>query len=408
MASSTRSSVTLSASDFTGHPVAVSTSRSQGIALGAGLALLASGFLFIGSQSIRQATLLLIGALIGVTLYHAAFGFTAHYRRMWLYRDVAGVRAQLLMLALATLLFAPVLAAGSVFGHGVVGAIAPAGWQVAIGAFMFGIGMQLASGCGSGTLYAIGGGSVRLLFTLVAFIAGSFWASLHMTWWQRLPALPALALGEELGWVLGVVLQLAVFAVLWVVVSFWGRPSPPRQQRGARDWRMLIHGPWPLFAGAVALAVLNLVTLLVAGHPWTITWAFTLWGAKVATLLGWQPMSNAFWGGGFQQAALHASVLDDTVSLMDIGVVLGALCAAALAGRFAPRLGRPTRPLAAAVIGGLAMGYGARIAFGCNIGAFFSGVASTSLHGWLWIAAALPGTWIGVRLRPYFDLSERQ
>jgi hypothetical protein len=47
---------------------------------------------------------------------------------------------------------------------------------------------------------------------------------------------------------------------------------------------------------------------------------------------------------------------------------------------------------------------GARIAFGCNIGAFFSGVASTSLHGWLWIAAALPGTWLGARLRPAFGL----
>ncbi len=51
------------------------------------------------------------------------------------------------------------------------------------------------------------------------------------------------------------------------------------------------------------------------------------------------------------------------------------------------------------------MGYGARIAFGCNIGAFFSGVASTSLHGWLWIAAALPGTWIGVKLRPAFGMA---
>ena len=34
-----------------------------------------------------------------------------------------------------------------------------------------------------------------------------------------------------------------------------------------------------------------------------------------------------------------------------------------------------------------------------------SGVASGSLHGWLWIAAALPGTWIGVRLRPLFGLT---
>ncbi|MBI3706150.1 MAG: YeeE/YedE family protein, partial [Proteobacteria bacterium] len=59
----------------------------------------------------------------------------------------------------------------------------------------------------------------------------------------------------------------------------------------------------------------------------------------------------------------------------------------------------------AAALGGVAMGYGARIAFGCNVGAFFSGVASTSLHGWLWILCALPGNWVGLRLRPIFRLA---
>lgn len=50
------------------------------------------------------------------------------------------------------------------------------------------------------------------------------------------------------------------------------------------------------------------------------------------------------------------------------------------------------------------LGYGARIAFGCNIGALFSGVASTSLHGWLWGAAALAGAPVGVWLRRRFSL----
>mgnify|MGYP000591478547 CR=1 FL=1 len=42
-------------------------------------------------------------------------------------------------------------------------------------------------------------------------------------------------------------------------------------------------------------------------------------------------------------------------------------------------------------LGGVLMGYGARIAFGCNVGAFFSGIASGSLHDWLWFLAALAG-----------------
>ena len=132
--------------------------------------------------------------------------------------------------------------------------------------------------------------------------------------------------------------------------------------------------------------------------------AFSLWGAKAAQFFGWSADGIWFWTGGYQAHALKHSILEDTVSVMDLGIVFGALIASGLAGRFAPTTRLPWRTLAAAVIGGLMMGYGARIAFGCNIGAFFSGVASTSLHGWLWIATALAGTWIGIHLRLWFGL----
>jgi uncharacterized membrane protein YedE/YeeE len=89
---------------------------------------------------------------------------------------------------------------------------------------------------------------------------------------------------------------------------------------------------------------------------------------------------------------------------MDIGIVLGAMLAAALAGRYAPRWRVPLRSLVAAVVGGLLLGYGARLAYGCNIGAYFSGIVSGSLHGWLWLVAAFAGNVIGTRLRPLFGL----
>ncbi|HEV3141066.1 MAG TPA: YeeE/YedE thiosulfate transporter family protein, partial [Vicinamibacterales bacterium] len=50
------------------------------------------------------------------------------------------------------------------------------------------------------------------------------------------------------------------------------------------------------------------------------------------------------------------------------------------------------------------LGYGARIAYGCNIGAFFSGIASGSVHGWIWFPCALAGNFAGTRLRPWFGL----
>ena len=382
---------------------------AQWTVVAAGALALAGGALFLGlyldSESWKLAALFVVGALLGVTLYHAAFGFTAAYRNALVRRDVSGVTAQLVMLAAATLLFAPVLAQGQAFGHGVVGAVAPVGVRVAVGSFLFGLGMQLGGGCGSGTLYTIGGGSTRMLLTLAAFCVGAFWGSLDAQFWTTAPSWGALSLTREIGWEAALPLQLGALVVIWLGLRMWAGNAAQRPLWGdGLTWRRLLGGPWPLLLSAGLLALFNWVTLLIAGHPWTITWAFTLWGAKAAAELGWDPATSAFWTGGFQQSALGRSIFQDVTSVMDVGIVLGALTAAGFAGRFAPTLRLPARSLLAALIGGLAMGYGARLAFGCNIGAFFSGVASTSLHGWLWIACALPGTWVGVRLRPLFGL----
>src|SRR6185503_5312041 len=139
-------------------------------------------------------------------------------------------------------------------------------------------------------------------------------------------------------------------------------------------------------------------------HPWSVTFGFTVWGAKIATLFGADLSAAEFWQWPGPKRALADSVLSDTASLTDLGMLLGAMAAAALKP-FARTPWPPLKSLAAAAIGGLLMGWGARLGFGCNIGAFIGGIASGSLHGWVWFAAALPGCALGVKLRPLFGLS---
>ena len=170
----------------------------------------------------RQAALLLIGLGLGVSLYHAAFGFSAAYRRVVVERDISAVAAQAVMLAAAILLFAPVLAEGVVFDRPVAGAVAPVSVSMAFGAFLFGLAMQLAGGCASGTLYTAGGGNLRMVVVLVFFCVGGFWASLHLHWWSRLPGFGAVSLGDALGWPLAVVLQLAALALIYGALRLWG------------------------------------------------------------------------------------------------------------------------------------------------------------------------------------------
>ena len=166
----------------------------------------------------------------------------------------------------------------------------------------------------------------------------------------------------------------------------------------------VMSGPWPLVAGAVGLALANFATLALAGRPWGITSGFALWGSKAAAMIGFEPTGWTYWSSPARHASLMGSVFEDTTSVMNFGILLGALMASGLAGRFKPVWSVSRRSLAAAIGGGLLLGYGARLAYGCNIGAYFSGVASGSLHGWLWLVAAFAGSVVGTRLRPTCDL----
>ncbi|SBW12362.1 conserved membrane hypothetical protein [uncultured Alphaproteobacteria bacterium] len=374
------------------------------LALGVALALLALGAWYLDAAfGARQAALYLVGGALGATLYHAAFGFTSSWRVFLADGRGAGLRAQMAMLAIACALFFPALAAGSLFGAPVRGFVSPVGVSVVAGAFLFGIGMQLGGGCASGTLYTVGGGSTRMLVTLAAFVAGSLAGSAHLPWWSSLPHLAPVSLVETLGGGLALALNLAVFAAIAAATVWIERRRHGALRRDARRTGWL-RGPWPLLTGAVLLAGLNFATLALAGRPWGVTSAFALWGAKAAAALGVDVASWPYWQAAANKAALAAPVAADVTSVMDFGVIVGALAAAGLAGRFAPTWRIPRKSLVAAIVGGILLGYGARLAFGCNIGAYFSGIASGSLHGWLWLAAAFAGNAVGTRLRPAFGL----
>ncbi len=373
-----------------------------------GLALIL-GALAIGQAiDTRQAVLFAIGGLLGLTLYHASFGFTGGWRRFVVEKRGNAIRAQMLMIAAAAVVFIPLLSLGNFNGQALVGAFAPVGVSVLVGATMFGLGMQLGGGCGSGTLFTVGGGSSRMLVTLVFFIVGAVIGTAHLPWWLALPALPEISLGRTLGVPGGVTVTLvglAAVAGLTVLVERRAHGSIEKTKPAPRQGiARLLHGPWPLIGAGLLLAGLNIATLVTAGHPWSVTFGFGLWGAKVAQAVGVPVETWAFWNWPGPAKALGSSVLADVTSVMNFGIILGAALAAGLAGKFAPKVHVPFASFLAAAIGGVLMGYGARLSFGCNVGALFSGIASGSVHGWLWFASAFVGSLGGVALRPLFGL----
>ena len=102
-----------------------------------------------------SAALILGGFGLGIAFLKAEFSYTASWRRFLTRGEAGGLLGGLIVIAITALAVVPVAALKQNFG----GAIAPLGPSLLIGAFVFGIGMQLANGCGSGTLYTVGGGS---------------------------------------------------------------------------------------------------------------------------------------------------------------------------------------------------------------------------------------------------------
>jgi uncharacterized membrane protein YedE/YeeE len=326
-----------------------------------------------------------LGLLLGMTFMGFQYGFASGWRRFLETGDASALSLHFLLSAVCALMFIPVSAAGL----GPSGSLAPVSVSLFIGAFMFGTGMQLANGCGSGVLFSFGGGSGRMIVALPFFVIGSVLGSMILP-----PILAWGSLGQiEIGAGLSGTGKLAVNLLLLLgTAGFFGWLSA---RRGFRINRTML----------VATALIGLLcwgVFWVSNHPWGVTFGFTLWGAKIASAAGLPIETFAFWTWPGPQRALAHSVFSDTSSLMDFAMIIGAGLTAALTGVFAKSAWPNARQLQAAALGGVLMGIGARLSFGCNIGAFLAGTASGSLHGWIWFALALAGSVLGIRLRAKF------
>ncbi len=244
---------------------------------------------------------------------------------------------------------------------------------------------------------------------MFGFIAGSVIGAWHFEFWtDGMPTFEPFSLAENTGvgffgaWLI----QLIFFGiVIWFTFYIKKKKNPPPQAPVPTEsgWKRIVRGAWPLWGAALILAVLNAATLLSRGEPWGITSAFALWGSQVVQAVGIDVTQWGYWSGDAAEP-LNQSVFLDTTSVMNFGLMTGAFIASATGGLFALKK-IPFKTAMASLIGGIMMGYGARIAFGCNIGAYFGGIASFSLHGWLWAVMAILGTFVALKLRPLFGLS---
>jgi uncharacterized membrane protein YedE/YeeE len=172
-------------------------------------------------------------------------------------------------------------------------------------------------------------------------------------------------------------------------------------ERGVRHvtvWQYFKHKYlirfWSPTPALVAAGVLSAYYFGITGTFWAVTGEFTRWGGEILQLMGYHPETWSY----FKLIHLDGSPLDRVDGVMVMGMFIGCLSAALWANNVKLRIPKHPIRIAQALVGGIIAGFGARLAMGCNLASFFTGIPQFSLHAWMFAATTAAGSFVGVRV----------
>ena len=354
------------------------------------------------------------GLAFGFVLQRGRFCFASAFRDLFLLGHGRTMKGVLLGLVVASIGFAIVMARQvPITDLGFLPPTAnvlPLGVHTGLGGVLFGVGMVLAGGCVSGSLYRMGEGYVASWVAFAGLMGGLLVSSYTWNWWWEasMSTAPRIWFPSSLGHSGALVVTLlalgAVFiGVLWIEHRAGVVVQPPRTvdeapESVAAELRALGRGVfvrgWPILIAGAVLGGLN-VMLFTAQEPWGFTGEVARWSAELAGLVGAAPPPLL---GASDLPGCVVVVSDGIVNHMTflvVGMWVGSFAGALGAGEFKVRLPTQRVRYAQSLGGGALMGYGAGIAMGCTIGAFFSSIPSLAINGWVFAAFLAVGAWIG-------------
>ena len=360
---------------------------------------------------------LTLGAVAGYVMHRSDFCVTGMFRDLFLFRDGYMLRMLLLLIAASMALFELFRLLGLLAPYPFP-LLGPASLTSAAGGAVFGLGMVLAGGCVVGTLYKLGAGAAVSGAAFVGLLAGStLYAEIH-PWWKGVAAATrfsgeAVTLPQWLGvspcWL---VLPFLAGAA-WLLARWW-RDGLMERPGFAEGWLQ----PWK---AALILSLIGLGSYFLVGMPLGITTSYAKLGATVenwfapehVASLGYFTAVPMKYTPPFADTPITGGAgpaLDGVAAIqypLIVGILLGAFVSARLLGEFKLYWRVPARQYAAALIGGLIVGLGARMTPGCNVWHLWGGVPVFALQSLLFLAGLFPGAWLGTWLFKRFVVTGR-
>jgi uncharacterized membrane protein YedE/YeeE len=340
---------------------------------------------------------LVIGGLIGFILQRGRFCMNTAFRDTIFIKDLTMFRAYLIALVVM------IIGSNSLNDMGIIHLKAQTFYPLAniIGGYIFGLGIVLAGGCGSGIVYRVGEGQLASWLAVLGFFLG-----IGMTSQGILKPVNGLLRSVKVGpsgmtlygligdgptikW--GVIIVLCVALFLFTLKS---KPFSLRKQKGFY-WSVT----------ALLIGIMGVVTF----------WASEYWGSPgfARGLNFTTPTGELFFSlltgdaksTFFPMYNLGAFKVT-WAEFYIVGVPIGAAISAKILKEFSWKVA-PASELLTVLGGSLMMGFGAVVCGGCNVGQALTGFTTLSVGSIVASVAIILGNWTMVYfkfIKPMSDL----
>lgn len=382
---------------------------------------------------------LMVGMAFGYVLARADTGFAGSVNRAYRTGSTHLLRSMMLMFFVAALMFAAVM----IFlpeGMEYKLKINPINLGMMTGAFLFGFGMALSSCCGSGVLTDLAVDLPRAFVTFSFFIFGVFvgFPFEHKAAWVKKSwfvtenggkgvYLPDLFGFDHANGYLGALIFTGLMCLLFAYgAEQWQKRQEAQGYNTAMEEEVLHERintpgteesaqysgflnkvfikPWTLYQAAIGLAVVWIILFLGNKSGWGVTTAFGETFGRLLLLAGVPVESlSDFTGIALEKEKFTKGFFENGGIVQNMGIVLGAAIYWLLIGLFSKGFLASIRPIPLKSVlqyatGGFTMGFGTRLAGGCNAGALFTPIAELSLSGWGFLVFMILGAILGNKI----------
>ncbi len=386
---------------------------------------------------------LMLGTAFGFVLARGAYGFGGAFRRPIQQKDYALPKSVVIFLAITTTLVAMVVMienTHNLLGGDYTGIIEANGksttmsFMFVVGGLVFGMGMILAGTSGSGTLRDIGIGGVGALVVLVGWMFGVFTgfifkAPIESTWMGESVSFN---LFEELGVFLGLIVNLMLIGLVYLILLHFekkfGKKSTTKtpleielenekdyvrdkvsfisNKRMNRLYFNIFQKKWTLLMTSILLSIVAILSLMDEGG-WGVSSTYGYWGAWILEDFGVDVLNINLTGiegqgitapGALNAEEFTAGFWNHAGSMYDITIILGAMMAVGLAGRFQIKHRMRHRSVYMFLIGGFVMGFVTNLSGGSNIGALVDPIVVGEISGYVHGVLLVIGAWIAWKI----------